>query len=214
LIVFVLGELEIGDWKETRKWRIAADATRQLWINAYDNTKNEWTKVGTSPYLDTQNQPTSYGNSTANFDEWGDFDFADSAALGTINSVHFYAYGKCAQPARTPTAWGWGGTEWLDFTTFPFSTVWGWAFIDITSECGTWTKINGVRLYIEARTSQAPGTFVDACYILVDYTPPTWVSDRESYDSTNHIVYMSGVGFEASHPYKVGYYGYGGRGRA
>jgi hypothetical protein len=215
--LFVLGELEIGDWKETRKWRIAADATRQLWITAYNNTKNEWTKVGTSPYLNAQDQPTSYGNSTVKGATWGDFDFADSAALGTINSVHFYAYGKCAQSAKV-TAWGWDGTEWLDFTKFPFSTVWGLASINITSECGTWTKINGVRLYIENEATQDPGSFVDACYILVDYTPPTWVSysdsghgtpwgdDQHKYDSANHVVYMGGENFALDYNYKVAYY--------
>jgi hypothetical protein len=177
--LFVLGELEIGDWKETRKWRIAADATRKLWVNDYDNNRDGWTKVGTSPYLDAQDQPTNYGYNATNKVLWGNFDFADSAALGTINSVHFYAYGKCAQVGRDPTAWGWDGTTWVDFKKFPFTTVWGWGNIDLSEELDTWTKINGVRLYIEGRTGQAPGTFVDACYISVDYTPPTWVSDRD-----------------------------------
>jgi len=34
----------------------------------------------------------------------------------------------------------------------------------------------------------------------------TWVSDSESYNSTNHIVTMTGDGFKLNHDYKVAYY--------
>jgi hypothetical protein len=208
--LFLLGPLELFQvsgsvFQEIRQWQIAADASRYLWVNAYDATKTEWSTAGTSPFLYVQDQPSNYGYTSKKNYLWGDFDFVDSADLGAISSVHLYAYGKCADVNKNPLFSVWDGSTETVFT-MPFTTSWDWANVDIgAAALDTWTKINAAQIWIECDTNNQQD--VDAAYLLVTYTSTaSWGSDRETYESPYHIVTMSGVGFKPNYDYKVAYY--------
>lgn len=54
--------------------------------NSYDSAYTNWTKVGTTPYLDADDSSEIYTKSTDVWDGW--YDFADTAATGTGFSVN------------------------------------------------------------------------------------------------------------------------------
>ena len=57
------------------------------WLNcnAFDSTNTEWTEVGSSPYLDAEDQPANYIRTTSNGADEGWFDFTDTSLTGTFN---------------------------------------------------------------------------------------------------------------------------------
>jgi len=60
--------------------------------NGYDSTYTQWTKVGTAPYLNAQDEPTHYiyTNKAGYADGW--YDFADTAATGGGISLNISLY--------------------------------------------------------------------------------------------------------------------------
>jgi len=142
--------------------------TLQLWVSVLGTERTGWTRVGTSPYLNAQDQPTNYVYSIVKKAEIGDFDFQDTAQTGTINSVTLYVYGQAATGSGQ-TFYIWDGVTWTSYNpTLP--ATWGWASIAVPV-LNTWAKINGAKLYIFHFNTTAR-TDVDAAYLLVDYTPP------------------------------------------
>src|SRR3972149_11387784 len=135
-----------------------------LYVNSY--TAGAWTVTGVSPYLDTQNQPTSYTYSTSRNVDSGVFGFEDSADLGTITSVTLYIYAV--------------GVASTNFTTFVNSTdtglgppaSWGWVNVDVSSILTTWTAVNAATCYFD-RPNTTNSASVDCAYLLVEYTPPS-----------------------------------------
>jgi len=57
------------------------------WLNcnAFDSTNTDWTEVGSSPYLDAEDQPANYIRTTSNGADEGWFDFTDTSLTGTFN---------------------------------------------------------------------------------------------------------------------------------
>jgi len=58
------------------------------WLNcnAFDSTNTDWTEVGSSPYLDAQDQSTNLITCTSSWsDEEGWFDFPDTSLTGALN---------------------------------------------------------------------------------------------------------------------------------
>lgn len=135
-----------------------------LYVNGIA-TSTGWTRVGTSPYLGTQNQPTDYIYSVSRNANSDTFNFADSSDLGTINSVTLYIYAY--------------GVAETNFDTFINSTntglgpptSWGWVSVDVSSILTTWAEINAATMYFD-RANTADNAGVDCAYLLVNYTPP------------------------------------------
>lgn len=141
--------------------------TLQLWVSALGTERTGWTRVGTSPYLNAQDQPTHYVYSIVKKAEIGDFDFQDTAETGTINSVTLYVYGQTA--IANNLFYIWNGITWASYNPI-LPATWGWASIAVPV-LDTWNKINGAKLYIYHPNSTSR-TDIDAAYLLVDYTPP------------------------------------------
>ena len=138
-----------------------------------------WTQVGTTPYLDTQNYPTSYIHSNsrnANSDVYG---FTNSSDLGTINWVKLWVY--CQH-----------GGDIADFATIINSTdvgltpgvALGWVSVDISAVLTTWDAINAATMYFD-KPNTANDPKVDAAYIQVDYTES--VSDVDVPDPYEEV---------------------------
>jgi len=160
--LFLLGPLEIGDFQEIRQWQIASDELLSLYVDSVDVTA--WTTVGTSPYLDAQDQPTNYIYSAGRNTNSGNYGFTDTAETGTINSVYLYIYAY--------------GVSSADFTTFLSGTdtslgpptSWGWVNVDVSAILTSWTTINAATVMFD-RINTVNETGVDAAYLYVDYTP-------------------------------------------
>jgi len=175
------------------------NGTLWLYVNADDETRTDWTRVGTNPYLDTIDYPTNFVNVTGNNLNVGDFNFTDSGKFTeTINSVEVQLYAKQSGTNNNLEVFVWDGSSWtsLGSQITPISLSWmNWT---ATTELDTWTKINGARIYIVSKT--AAGTYeVDCARLRVDWIDPTnyeldlevqWTS--VDYDESNEFLCIYG----------------------
>lgn len=137
-------------------------ATIQLWINEIISSVG-WTRQGSVPYLDAQDQPTNYIYSTSRNTNSDVFGFTNTLLSGTINSVLLYVYAY--------------GVNSSNFSTYLSDnnvglgppTSWGWVYVDVSSILDTWEKINSASIYFD-RPNTTNNAGVDAAYLLVDYT--------------------------------------------
>lgn len=124
-----------------------------------------WTPVGTTPYLNAQDQPTNYIHSNSRNANSDVFGFQDSSDLGTITKVELFIYAQ-------------QGGAGDDFTTIVNSTdtllgppaTWGWVSVDVTSIVGTtWAGVNAATMYFDKpNTPNDPA--VDCAYLRVTYS--------------------------------------------
>lgn len=137
--------------------------TVELWVNAFDASSDTWTKVGVSPYLDAQDEPSNYVYSAGRNTNCGLFTFQQRAGTETINSVtlYIYAYGVATSDFEcylSGVATGLG----------PPAGGWTWRSIDVSSILTTWTQINAATLLLD-RPNTKNEAGCDAAYLLIDY---------------------------------------------
>ena len=66
-------------------------ATESQYVTSFDATNDNWTKTGSTPYLDSGD--ASYVSSAAKKAVTGNYDFPDFALSGTLSSlISFYIY--------------------------------------------------------------------------------------------------------------------------
>jgi len=154
-----------------------ADVTMRLYINADDETRTDWTRVGTNPYLDAIDYNTNYVHVSGNNKLVGDFGFADSGkSTETINSVTVQLYAKQSLPSMSLEVFVWDGSAWTSLGTQTTPTSWGWMHWTATTKLNTWAKIDGAKIYIKSRS--AAGTYeVDCTRLQVNYTATEWKKD-------------------------------------
>ena len=168
------------------------DPTESLWVNGFevDGTKTGWTTEGDSPWLSIQDQPANYIWTETKKAEIGDFTFQDTARppTDTLNSATLYVYSQNAS-ARDLGAFIWDGTSWTEYVmTHP--ATWNWHSIAVPV-LDTWTKVDGAKFYLK-QPNQTDKSWVDAAYLLVDYTPGgvtynTYISDSVNISDTEYI---------------------------
>jgi len=137
-------------------------------VNLYVNgiqSAGSWTQVGTTPYLNAQDQPTNYVHSNSRNANSDVFTFASSSDLGTITKVELFIYAVDGGAAS-------------DFEAYVNSTAtglnppaaWGWVSVDVTSIVGTtWAGVNAATVFFDkSNTTNDPS--VDAAYLKVTYT--------------------------------------------
>jgi len=142
--------------------------TLWLYVNADDETRTDWTRVGTNPYLNATDYPTNFVNVSGNSLLIGDFNFTDSGkSAESIATVEVQLYAKQTDP-RNLEVFVWDGSSWATLGSLAISTSWGWINWTATTTLDTWTKIDGAKMYIA--TKSATGTFeVDCARLKVDY---------------------------------------------
>lgn len=163
-------------------------ATIQLWVNEVVSS-GSWSQTGTTPWLDTQNQPTSYIYSTGRNSNSSVFGFANSSDLGTITKVELYIYAQSASSSNFESIVNSTGTG-----LGPPAT-WGWVSVDVTAIVGTtWTGVNAATVYFD-RPNTDVQTSVDAAYLLVTYTDGIFPNKSESVSvSTTPTVKVPNLG--------------------
>jgi hypothetical protein len=139
-------------------------AQQQYWVDNEDST-GAWSTVGSAPYLSSQDQPNNYIYSTSRNALSGVFSFQPASDLGTINWVrlYIYAYGVATsnfEAILSSSATGLG----------PPAGSWQWVYVDVSSILTSWSAVNTATVYFD-RPNTTDGAGVDACYILVDYSP-------------------------------------------
>jgi len=146
--------------------------TLWLYVNADDETRTDWTRVGTNPYLDAIDYNTNYVNVSGNNLVVGDFNFTDSGkSTETIDGVTVQLYAKQSGTNNNLEVFVWDGSVWTTLGVQVTPTSWGWMNWTATTVLDTWTKIDGAKIYIKSRA--AVGTYeVDCARLKVDYTAP------------------------------------------
>jgi len=143
-----------------------------LSVNADDETKTDWTRNGTNPYLDAIDYSTNYVWVSGNNKLVGDFNFTDSGkSTETIDGVTVQLYAKQSGTNNNLEVFVWDGSAWTSLGTQVTPISWGWMNWTATTVLDTWAKIDGAKIYIKSRA--AVGTFeVDSARLQVDYTAP------------------------------------------
>jgi hypothetical protein len=152
-----------------------------LYVNADDESKAYWTRVGTNPYLDAIDYNTNYIHSSLKDQLEGDFGFTDSGkSTETINSVTVQIYVQQSL-SKDLRVFVWDSSSWTDLGMQTLTTSWRWENYTATAVLDTWAKIDGAEIYLETTTSA--GIYeVDCARLQVDYsfyTPPNYELDLE-----------------------------------
>ena len=152
-----------------------------LYVNADDESKTDWTRVGTNPYLDAIDYNTNYVNVSGNSMLVGDFGFTDSGkSTEPINSVTVQIYAQQSN-SKNLEVFVWDGSSWTSLGLLTLTTSWRWENYTATTVLDTWAKIDGAKIYL--RTTSGAGTYeVDCARLQVDYTfytPPNYELDLE-----------------------------------
>lgn len=135
-----------------------------LWVDNEDST-GTWSTTGSPPYLSTQDQPSNYIYSTSRNANSGVYSFQGTSETGTINSVtlYFYAYGVATSNFEAILSGSGTGLG-------PPAGSWTWRSVDVSSILTSWAQINAATIYFD-RPNTDNDAGVDACYLLIDYTP-------------------------------------------
>jgi len=150
-----------------------------LYVMDDDESKTDWTRVGTNPYLDAIDYNTNYVSiSTNKIKSVGDFDFDDSQkSTETINSVTLQLYAESDEVGNNLTVELFVYVSeseqiWESLSSQEIPTSVGWMSWDVTSWLDTWLKIDNVKISIHTDPpSGAPSfCYVDSTRFQVDYT--------------------------------------------
>ena len=143
-----------------------------LYVDGYDVSTKGWTRVGTSPYLDAIDYPTSYLTVKGGNKLIGDFDFGDSGmTTETIVNVTIQVYALNSRSGDSIEVSLWNGSAWASLGSREVPVSWGWMTWDATPRLNSWGLIDGARIYL--RWSPGSGSYdvyVDCARILVEFT--------------------------------------------
>ena len=148
----------------------------EVYVNSFDATENQWSKVGVSPYL--HNTLTDYIFSYINGQYMSRFGFPASAGSGTINSVKIRVevMNTYVETGSMVTVYVWDGSSWVTLGTVYSPDVYTWKEFDVTNILNTWDKINGAKLRFCSVVYDGE-IYVRRATRVVDYTPPVAVTE-------------------------------------
>jgi len=121
----------------------------ELYVNLYTVTsRNAWTKVGTTPYLDAIDYPINYIHDDTNEDEIGNFDFADSAETTVPQSVLLRIHCRKEVSGGTIKVYIDSGAGFVDAGTITPDADWAWKELDVKVILDTYEKVNAAKIYL------------------------------------------------------------------
>jgi len=121
----------------------------ELYVNLYTVTsRNAWTKVGTTPYLDAIDYPINYIHNDTNEDEIGNFDFADSARTTVPQSVLLRIHCRKEVSGGTIKIYIDSGAGFVDAGTITPDVGWADKEFDVSSILDTYEKVNAAKIYL------------------------------------------------------------------
>jgi hypothetical protein len=123
-------------------------------VNAFDNTYNDWTGVGSTPYLGAQDQPSNYIYTSSNNADEGWFDFPSTTLTGSL-SINITIYCNNNDGAGND-----GADVWVDYTGTGAGTNVGrvaqhtsWQYDAISLGTHTVSEVNNLRVRFEYHRS-------------------------------------------------------------
>ena len=147
--------------------------TLELYVDGWNNIQDEWTKYGSSPWLnatgDGNRITDSIGAKTQK-----EFTFVDTSKTGTINSINVSVYGEetLLIPGDYAQLYVYihNTTDWYEvgMLTYYYENGSIWQNIDISNYLDIWNEINSAKLYLKSGTIYAPFD-VDAAKLVVNY---------------------------------------------
>ncbi|MCW4038647.1 MAG: hypothetical protein NWF13_07945 [Candidatus Bathyarchaeota archaeon] len=150
-----------------------------LYVTGDDGSKTDWTRVGTSPYLDVIDYDVNYVSiNTKKIKSVGDFDFDDSQkSIETINSVTLQLYAESDVVGNNLTVELFvyvseSEQSWESLGSQETPTSAGWMSWDVTSWLDTWLKIDNAKISIHTEGGNIIWRFyyVDCARLQIDYT--------------------------------------------
>ena len=144
-------------------------------VNGFDSTYTQWLTVGTSPYLDAQDQPTNYVYETKKGgDREGWFDFSDTSFSGNTLSVNISIYCNNDQGVGND-----GAEVYVDYTGSGSGTLVGtvgqhtnWAYDTIDLGLHTAQEVDNLRVYFRYNKDGA-GDDVRVDHAMIGVAEPT-----------------------------------------
>ncbi|MCK4953296.1 hypothetical protein KAS14_05890 [Candidatus Bathyarchaeota archaeon] len=140
-----------------------------LYVDTDDETRTDWMRIGTNPYLNANDYSSNYVNVSGNKMVIGDFGFEDSGrSTEDITSVTVQLYVRQSSPNRDLELFVWDGLSWTSLGTQITPMAWGWLNWTATTTLSTWTKIDGAKIYF--KTTSAAGLYeVDSARLTIYY---------------------------------------------
>jgi KaiC/GvpD/RAD55 family RecA-like ATPase len=142
-----------------------------LYVDSFDDTRTEWMREGSSPYLDTQNSSTGIlwfnGSSVGAV---GDFGFQNGGLSEAIISVSLRVCAWKNDSRDTLRVRIWGSNSWSG----PFSITRispGWIEFDVTGRINTWAGVDDTEIYFDGSIHPLSEgrLFVDCAMLRVEY---------------------------------------------
>jgi hypothetical protein len=126
------------------------------YVNSFSGTYTDWTRVGTSPYLNAVDYPANYVyiTGTQRNKRIGYFGFQDAGAeqSETISKVYveINGYASFDPDIGYPTVnlYVYDGSTWTLFSSIALTSTKQWISIDVSSIINTWAKVNACQIYL------------------------------------------------------------------
>ena len=140
-----------------------------LYVNSYDASQTQWSRIGTNPYIASVDYPTNYVSVQSINQLVGDFGFQDSGkSTQPINNVTIQLYSRQSANGNMEV-YIWDGASWSLIGQIKLTSSFRWENYTATSVLNTWAKIDGAKMYIKSKSQQGT-TEVDCSRILVFYS--------------------------------------------
>lgn len=149
---------------------VATSSVEFLYINESDGTRNDWTMIGASPYLDSIDYNSNYVYASKNNYESGNFGFEDSGKSSeVIERVAIQLYAQQSDTNNPLEVFVWDGSSWTNLGIHEILNGWDWVNWEATEVLNTWTKIDDAKIYI--KTATGAGIFeVDCGRLMVEFS--------------------------------------------
>lgn len=167
----------------------SAGGNEWLDCDAWDNSFSgaPWTRVGTQPYLSSQNEPTDYISTKTDGNDEGWFDFPSTTLTGTL-TVNISIYCKNNDGVNDDYADVYidytGGGSGSDVGDVAQHTTYSYDTISLGSH--TISEVNNLRVYFNyVKSKGADDVYIDHVRIGVSSTPSTNYDMDFEYDWSN-----------------------------
>jgi hypothetical protein len=146
------------------------------YVNSFTGTFVDWTRVGTSPYLNAVDYPANYVRITGvqSNKKIGYFGFQDAGSeqSETINKVFIEINGFVGEDPDigypTVDLYVYDGSTWTLYSGIPLTGTKQWISIDVSTKINSWAKVNACQIYlVYFGYSTLHGATVDAARIKV-----------------------------------------------
>lgn len=147
--------------------------TEDLNVNGQVDDVFQWSKVGTTPYLDAADDPTNKITHTVvnHFSRYFTFPSITVGKVGRLVSAKLYYRIKCAIPNQMAKGEIWNGTMWSDQPNQTIGTTYSYIEYDVSAHLNSISKVNVARCAFRIVTGGGNLFSIDHAYLRVTYIP-------------------------------------------